>query len=363
MSLFEMEPEHYYDSPDVSKKQVHLEQMVMSNNYVFSEKIDGNWCRFVIDEGKIKMQTRNVSKKTGTYGEVQDKVPHIFNELSVFNGRTLILGELYVVGGDDKDVGSILRCLTPKAIARQNVDEKMKLHYRIFDVLYYEDTSLMDATFETRLQYINKLRQKFAGSQYIEVSTFLPMNQLYDTLVEILDRGGEGIVIQSLAGRPEPGKRPAWKSLKIKRELENYIDVVCIGFQKPTREYTGNSLESWPYWENIKSGQRVATNKFNEFTLGEAWEPVTKNYYFDWIGSIICGAYDLTSNLVPICSVSGLTDSLKEEIKQNPASFINEPLVITGMTTTEDKSIRHPRFGHFRNDIDVKDCTMEKIFG
>lgn len=363
MNLFEMKPELYYDNPDTTKKSAHIREMIELGTHVFSEKVDGNWGRFVIQDGIAKLQTRNVSKKTDTYGEVQDKVPHIFQELCTIHGDTLILGELYIPGEDDKAVGSILRCLAPKAISRQEADEQKKLHYRIFDVWYYKGISLMDLTFKQRLVYLESLKDRFAKSKYIEVSTFYPADQIYNILPKILDNNGEGIVIQSLSGKPEPGSRTAWKTLKIKRELENYIDVVCIGFQKPTREYTGDNLETWPYWENIKSNERVAINKFVEFGLGETWEPVTKNYYYDWVGSIICGAYNANKQLVSICNVSGLTEALKEEIKQHESKFLGEPLVITGMTTTEDRSIRHPKFGHFRYDINAHECTMEKIFG
>lgn len=361
MNLFEIKPEFYYDNPDKSKKQAHLEAMVKSMDYVFSEKIDGNWSRFVSFQGEKKLQTRNISKVTDTYGEVQDKVPHIFSELSKLPDNNMILGELYLPGGDDKATGSILRCLPPKAIARQK-DEKNKLHYRIFDIWYYKGFSLLTAPFGERIKYLLRLSEEI-DNPYIEFTTFYGMDCLYDELNSILSRGGEGIVIQSLSGVPEPGLRPAWKSLKIKQELNNPIDVVCTGFIKPTRFYNGDNLTSWLYWENTKTDEKVNTNKYEEYTHGEPWEPVTKNYYNDWLGSIICSAYDDNGALIEICSVSGITEDLKEKIKNNPKDYLGKPMVITGMQTTDDKSIRHPKFNCFRDDMNVEECLMSKIFG
>ena len=39
-----------------------------------------------------------------------------------------------------------------------------------------------------------------------------------------------------------------------------------------------------------------------------------------------------------------------------------KPMRITGMESTKDNSIRHPKFIGFRDDIDIKDCSWDKIF-
>lgn len=370
MSLFSMEPERYWQIPPTAnyqaKKDIIIKHAIEDGDYIASEKIDGNWCRFVTEDGIGKMQTRGISKVTGTYGEVHEKVPAIFNELlnkfPCIDGPTMLIGELFVPGGDDKTIGSILRCLPAKAIQRQTVT---KVKFRIFDVWHLIGFSFMTTPYFVRVQELEKLRRIFADSENIEISNFLVGPGIYDFLENIFNKGGEGIVLQYKNGLPEPGKRPAQKTIKIKKEIEKPIDVVLIGTNPPTREYTGKELEGWNYWENVKTEQRVNENKYQAWLDGEMWEPITKNYYNQWIGSIIVGLY-YKDSIMPLCSVSSLTEELKADITNNFNDYYLKPLVITGMEfsyTDKGVSVRHPKFKYFRDDIPAKDCTFEKVFG
>ena len=67
MNYFEMEPERYYSWPssyDKTRREDKLSQMVNSGNYMWSLKTDGNYSRFVLQDGIAKLQTRGISKKT-----------------------------------------------------------------------------------------------------------------------------------------------------------------------------------------------------------------------------------------------------------------------------------------------------------
>ena len=132
---FSMEPMKYWSmSSTISQdaRKIKLEELINTNNYVFGEKYDGNWSRAVITPERQALQTRGISTVTKTYGEIQDKVFFWEDICKAFDKTTVILGEVYLPGAIDKDVGSILRCLTPKALARQKDN---KLQWRIFDVL------------------------------------------------------------------------------------------------------------------------------------------------------------------------------------------------------------------------------------
>ena len=116
---FTMEPMRYWaptsTMPPKTKRE-HLEQMIASGDYIWSQKYDGNWSRAIVTVDRNALQTRGISKKTGTYGEIQNKVIFWDSILKAFTKDTVILGEVYLPGGIDKDVGSILRCLDTKAI-------------------------------------------------------------------------------------------------------------------------------------------------------------------------------------------------------------------------------------------------------
>lgn len=366
--MFSIEPEKYWAFPSTyspERCQEEAQQFADSGQYLASEKLDGNWCRFVMQNGKAKMQTRGISKKTGTYGEVQDKVPHIFQFLcSLVTGDSIIIGELFFPGGNDKDVGSILRCLPKKAVERQVTTP---LHFRIFDIWMLNGESYMKTPFEERCDVMDNFDLDCclaAGNSpsMVRCAKQYATDNMFSLLEAVFEHGGEGIVLQRKSGIPEPGKRPARKSLKIKREIKKPVDVFCTGFASPIREYTGKAPEDWMFWENVKTNALVNENKYLEYVHGGMWEPVTRSYYYGYIGSIHCGVYR-GEEIVAVCKVSGLTDTLKQQIKDNPKEFLMKPMRISGMEFTADGSVRHPEFIDFRDDIDAKDCTYEKIFG
>jgi ATP-dependent DNA ligase len=97
------------------------------------------------------------------------------------------------------------------------------------------------------------------------------------------------------------------------------------------------------------------------------YEPVTKNYFNGWLGSILCSVLK-DNQEVQVCKVSGITEDIKEDIKNNPTNYLYKPMRITGMEFStnqknDELSIRHPKFIGFREDISYRDCTYDKLFG
>ena len=369
VDLFELEPEKYYDVPaslPKAKKEIFLERALEQKNYVCSEKYDGNWARFVFQDGIAKLQSRGRGV-SGDFGEFQEKVPHIFSTLTrIFSDTTLLIGELYLPGGNDKEVGSILRCLPAKAVARQ--EKGKKLHFKIFDVWYINGKSLMELQLKDRIvNGIEVVKELLMEDPYVGVVKYYPIEKMYDLLESVFSHNGEGIVIQDVYGFPEPGKRPAWKSLKIKKEIYQNIDVFCSGFEPATREYTGDYIQDWMFWENVKSSDKVYGKMYEFYEKGRTYEPVTKGYYYGWPGSILCSVMKGEKEVF-LCKVSGIAEDIKEDIKRSPEEYLYKPLRITGMEfSTNQKndgiSIRHPKFVGFRDDISYTDCTYDKIFG
>lgn len=369
-NLFLMEPEKYFAPPSTWDRERARAAIIMrmeSGNYLASEKIDGYWSRFVRQGDVCKQQTRVVSKVTGTYGESQDKIPFIFNFLEkVTTGDTVLLGELYTLSRNVSDMKRIMGAKTERALARQ-VDNIDKVRFYVFDVLYWNGQSFMKTEFSDRAAFLTKvIAPRITQNPYITVAQFTEGEFAMDRLDEVLSTGGEGIVLQRKDGIYEPGKRPAWKSIKMKKELERDVDVFMLGALPPTREYNGIYIDSWPFWEDIRTREKLPVNEIRNNVLryqaGDPIEPVSKNYYYNWPSAIECGVYDKTGKIWNVCSVSGLSDEIKSNIAENPARYHMRPLTLTGMEFTDDYSIRHPRFLGFRDDIDAKDCTWEKIF-
>ena len=206
-SLFTMEPMRYWAptssmSPEV--KRQHLEQMIAHGDYIWSRKYDGNWSRAVITPESNALQTRGISKKTGTYGEIQNKVFFWQDVIKAFSRNTVILGEVYLPGGIDKDVGSILRCLDPKAQVRQ---KDKKLEWRIFDILYLDGENLMGKPVEERIKHIPEVVRRINSPLVIGIDYHYMDEDFFDDLNNIFAEGGEGAVCYRRSSIYIPGKR------------------------------------------------------------------------------------------------------------------------------------------------------------
>ena len=366
------EPMKYFAfSPSTTPeaRRAKLEQMILSNNYLFGLKTDGNWSRAILTANDKLLQTRGISKATGTYGEIQDKVMFWENVTNAFKGDTVILGEVYLPGAIDKDVGSILRCLTPKALARQKDNP---LRWRIFDVLAINGTDLANASFQDRILYIPEV-VSIINSPLVEGVKYYEMDDtFFDKMGEIFAAGGEGCVCYKKDCKYEPGKRGphAWDTLKVKQEIASEIDAFISAIVPGEKLYTGKDLGQWQLWENHRTGEKLIGSYFGEYQTGGAYIPVSKNYFYGWPGAIQVSVLDNNNKEVPLCKVAGLTEEFKTELRDNPNRWIGCPVTIGGMMVSSAKadaegngiSIRHPLLKRIReNDLTKADCTLAKI--
>ena len=236
---------------------------------------------------------------------------------------------------------------------------KNKLHYYIFDVLAWEGKSLYKEPIENRVEILKKIR-KFYNYPFVDFAVYYDGEELWDQLQTILAEGGEGVVITKKGTCYQPGKRPARQTFKVKKELQETIDVVIIGANKPTRVYTGKEIENWKLWENIRTEEKIEGALYKDYSDGLPIEPVTKTYWNGWAGSLNIGIKKDTK-VVPIGSLSGLT----EEVLSNWKDYIGKVAEITGMQImdTDNKGIRHPKFIRWRPDLSVDDTDWYRVFG
>ena len=373
IDYFTSEPMKYFAppasmNPDVRRQK--LEQMIDSGEYIFGLKTDGNWSRAIITPERQALQTRGISTVTKTYGEIQDKVMFWNNICKAFKDTTVILGEVYLPGLIDKDVGSILRCLTTKALARQ---KDRPLRWRIFDILALDGMDMMSTPFIERINYIPEVVRRI-NSPLVDGVTYYEMDEkFFDKMGEIFAAGGEGAVCYRKTSTYEPGKRGphAWDTVKVKQEISSEIDAFITGIVPGEKLYNGKDIGTWQLWENHRTGEKVEGSYFGEYQLGGAYIPVTKNYFNGWPAAIQVSVLDKNGNEIPLCKVSGLTEEFKTELRDNPNRWIGCPVTIGGMMVSSAKadsegngiSIRHPLLKRIREgDITKEDCTLAKIF-
>lgn len=375
MDYFSMGVMKYWSptsSMSAEARKQRLEIMASSRDYIYSEKYDGNFSRAVITAKRNALQTRGISKVTGTYSELQDKVFFWDDVVKAFqHGDTVILGEIYLPGGIDKDVGSITRCLVEKARQRQ---KNKKLEWRIFDILALDGVDMINTPIEDRVKHIPEVVARINNSLVKGIEYHEMTENFFDEINEIFARGGEGVVCYKKGITYTPDKRSsAWTTVKVKQEISNDIDCMITSIEPPTRVYTGKEISSWPYWRNIRTEELVQGEYFNEYQNGGLYEPVTKNFFYNLPGAIYTSVYDKDHNLIPLCKVAGLTDEMKESLRDNFNDWYLCPITLGGMMISnaganKDSgigiSIRHPYIKSIRKeDISPDDCTLMKIIG
>ncbi len=371
----EMEAMKYWAPPSSwtdTKKRDNAHSRIFSGEWLGAEKKDGYFAKLVKDEdGNIILYSRS----RGVNGKFADKhewVPQL-NEffLSLPNGSCL-LGELYFPSKPgSRNVTTIMGCLAEKAIDRQNKGEK--LHFYVFDCLAYAGQNMLNFPAKTRFDMV--ARMAVDEYPYVSYAIYYSGKELWAMLQEILMRDDEGIVITHQGAHYEPGKRPSKTTLKIKKELKQTIDCFFTGVgSAPTREYTGKEIESWQYWENLISGEKMQGDYYKEYHNGAAIEPVTKGYFNGWKGSLEIGVLKNDPNSK--CKINGeiyegktvvglgWLSGLPDEMKANPLKFAFQPMEVTAMEYDGiSHTLRHGKMVGWRKDLTITDCSLEKIEG
>ena len=363
-----MEAMKYYSFTAAYKgnKQAKARELVMSEKYIGSRKMDGAWNMIIKDmNGIFHMRSRTA----GVGGGVVDKaewVPHIIKELNNIPNGTVLIGEIYFPDDEgSRKVTSVLNCLKDKCLDRQAKGKY--LHYYVFDVLAYRGKSLIDTPIKERIEtYLNyELFDVLKDNDYIEMANYVRGQALWDLYEETLAAGGEGIVITREDCTYLCGKKKAWMTLKMKQELADPVDAFLDGkYQMATRLYSGKEIATWSFWENPKTGEKFNTCKFDEYSTGaSAVEPISKAYYYGWATRV---SFSVMKDGQPyhIGWISGITDQLKEEIITKPEKWKGKVAELNAMQLEHidgHYSFRHARIKQWRDDKAPEDCSFSQI--
>lgn len=392
MLLRELDPEKYWSFPSSysrEKRELELNHMITSGQYSFQLKTDGNYSAFICDfDNDKRIISRGVSTVTKEFGRIEDRLFFFDAVAAAFNKPTRIMGEVYYDKGIDRNVGSVLRASPIKSKSIQDEEfyinasknikfsakdkrdiegnefRNKKLKWRIFDVWYFDGIDLMNIPWIERQKYVKAAAERI-NHPLVTYVHYYPMDEtFYDKLNQIFAAGGEGVVCYKNNGLPEPGKRTAHKTLKVKRELEHLIDCVITSTEPATIDYTGKEVGTWPYWQDVRTGEILQGQLFGDYQSGRSIRPISRGAFMGWPGAINLSVYDNNHNLMPLCKVANLTDEFKEELKNDFSKWYLCPVTIGGMAISEATglSIRHPYLKSIRlGDISPDDCTLAKI--
>lgn len=361
-NYFEMEVMKYWSYPKNTKfdTKEKTEMLIKSGAYIGARKVDGEHARYVRQNLKVGLlsRTRGVD---GTFANKIDKVPHITKWLNkVVPDNSILVGEIYLKENSNaSEVGSIMRCLTPKALERQ---KKNKLMFYIFDIWAWDGEEYFNLGIEERVAKLNELRQTLAN-EYITFAEYSEGEELWNNIEDWLQAGEEGAVITKKTCPVYEKRTPAYATIKIKKELLKDIDVFFTGVAKPPiRRYTGKYEDIWELWENEFTGEKLPVGlHYKEYCEGATIIPVTKGHYYNIPGSFEIGVYK-DGEVYPIGWISSVTDEIKDDFLANPKKYQMRPCVVSAMEIGNEGGLRHPKFMGFRDDISVQECTYEKIF-
>lgn len=372
IDFWNLEPQRYYAPPkswSAEKIKDITTSRIFSGEWWGAQKRDGAFYKFIKDEDGNMFLIGRSKSKSGDYLDKYEWVPHLHSFFESLPNGTCLLGELYMPRDEQaKTTTSIMNCLQPKAIKRQEKEEN-KLHYYIFDILADDGQSLIDCPAQDRFDILNSCWRAY-GEEYHEWAEYYTGKELWNILQDLLANGYEGVVITRGGAPYQPGKRPSKDCLKVKKELQETIDCVIIASNPPTRLYGGKEIEEWQYWFNNLTNEKILASDYlnknhrtiyGDYTDGAPVEPVTKNWFYGWAGSLQLGLYD-KEHLIHVGDLSGIN----EEMRENWKNYIGKVVEISCMEISEDKNgkkgFRHPRLISIRTDKEPKECSLEQIY-
>ena len=364
-----------YEAQLINKgNETLLKTACESGNYFGQLKKDGYWYQFEKHEHNSYLFSRSASTITKLQAEKSANVPHIVDALNTLPDETILIGEIYYPNGTSKNVTTIMGCLAPKAIERQN-GSYGKIHYYIHDILMYKGIDFVEqkATNWQRYQILQKIFYLHGLDKY----DFLELaesweDDLYSRVGDSLAAGEEGMVIKAKEGIYEPGKRP---TTNIKAKQVDFADAIIIGFEKPNKNYEGKEIENWQYWINPED-ENYVNGKEYKYPIGfyykafevddeNEYKPVTKAYYMNWYNARIkLGVYDDNGNIKEIGTIhSGISDEMKKDMTENPQNYLNKVVKIQCMSLDKkEKTIRHGFYKGIHPEKNPQECTLQEIF-
>lgn len=345
------------------RKEQEIQNIISSGAYMATEKKDGHLYMFFKDENGTS-HLRSRSKGVNGWNIKTGHVPHLHPFFNSLPNNTILLGEICFddVTKTSKDITSIMGCKEGKAIKRQEDGEKVIFY--IFDVLIFDGEEYYKNGALERSVELASLAEDYADVAYIQFARALTKPQeIHEAWLKILDKGGEGIVLTQKDYPYSFNKRTARKTLKLKKELVETIDVFLTGRYTPaTYEYTGKEIEEWRYWYN------PITKTKHEGSLYMSAQrknlvAVTQPWFNGWAGSVEIGVLR-GGRVQPIGNISNIPNKVKEEIVTMNEEYEGRVVELQAMEIDRSGDIptlRHAVIREWRSDKNPNDCLWEQL--
>jgi bifunctional non-homologous end joining protein LigD len=229
--------------------------------WLFEIKWDGYRAVSFLQDGNVRLVSRNQNELTGEFPELNELSKLIKAKNAVLDGEVVALDE------QGRASFSLMQQRTGirKGGRRVGARRELQIVYYIFDLLYLDGFDLRRVALEQRKQV---LAQIIAPSELVRYSDHFPQGL---ALFEVArQKGLEGILAKKRASHYEERRSREWLKIKVTQT----IDCVIGGYTDPegSRQYFG-SIVLGLYDEKgrlIHVGQ--AGTGFNQAMLKEIWE-------------------------------------------------------------------------------------------
>jgi bifunctional non-homologous end joining protein LigD len=184
--------------------------------WAFEIKWDGVRTIAYCEPGRLRLESRNLREITGQYPEVRGVIEQLGARQAVLDGE--------LVAFDDEGRPSFQRLqgrmhVSSEAEVRRRM-RRVPVTYVIFDLLYLDGNSLLEAPYEERRRELESL--ELSGSSWQTPSSHRGDGP--ELLGASRERGLEGIVAKRLRGTYQPGRRSRdWLKVKNVRSQELVI--------------------------------------------------------------------------------------------------------------------------------------------
>ncbi len=306
--LEQVSPQLARDITELPEKE--REEILKSDRFACGEKKNGIRGILHIRPERNRFTSRNRCSGSYLLNELTGNVPHLCDlDLSQWKG-SIFDGELYV---PDKFVkldsltnalegtSALLHCSPEKAREYQE-STGQRIHYHIFDVIRAEDKDLRPLSLRSRLEYLDEFKRfiKSSGQDHFIEFEDLILKDKEQYFKQIINAGGEGIVLKDLEAPYFPGARSSsW--LKLKRS--DTVDAIIIGHDRGKewdKKGLIGSVELGVFDEN---GDLRSIGKVSSFSLQKRIEmthvvdgiPTLKT---DYLGTVVESRFqELNKNL------------------------------------------------------------------
>lgn len=305
-----------------AKARAKLPKDLEAENLIAEEKFDGSRYLLYIghdpyDEewkGNTLLSRRKSVKKErlGMYVDKSANIPHITEHKFKGLEYTVLDGEVTIPGQPFYTLNGIMNSLPTEAIRKQMTEGKVVYH--VFDILQYRGVDLTGDPLVARREHLDTFFGKMSLSMGKWIKRVESRSERFQEYFDFIVRAkGEGLIIKDLWAAYGKG----WSKMK------KAFDTTCVvmGYKEGTGKYKGQ------------------------------------------MGALQLGVYFL-GGLVEVGFASGMDDSLRLEISNNPNYYLNLVVDVYAQELTPGEPVgrlRHPTFHRFRNDVSEEDCTYEKL--